>query len=188
MERTFLSSLLFAASASADSLAAGLSYGIRKSRIPWRANLTIAWISAAGTALSMGFGRTACFFLPQGLTGMLGGLLIALMGAFSLLRSFIGRKKVAEPCPQDALPQLSPGSTLLLGLALTLNNAGLGIGASITGLPVFLTSLCTFFASLLFLPLGNRLGCSRLSGLVGRSAEPLADLLMIALGIGEMLT
>ena len=188
MELTFLSSLLFAASASADSLAAGLSYGIRKARIPWHANLIIALISAAGTALSMGFGRTACLFLPGELTGMLGGLLIALMGAGSLLRFLLRRQREPAPPPEDALPRLSLGSTLLLGLALTLNNAGLGIGASITGLPVFLTALCTFFASLLFLPLGNRLGCSRLSGLVGQAAEPLADLMMVALGIGEMLT
>ncbi len=186
MELHFLSALLFAASASADSLVAGLSYGIRGVRIPCQANLALALVGTAGTALSMLLGRTACLFLPAGLAGVLGGLMIFLMGAFSLLRR---RTPASAPEPEaGSPPRLNRQRTLLLGLALTLNNAGLGIGASITGLPLFPTVFCTFLASLCFLALGNRVGCSRLSGLMGQAAEPLADLVMLVLGIWEMFT
>ena len=68
----------------------------------------------------------------------------------------------------------------------TLNNIGLGIGASITGLPVLSTALGSFLFSLVFLYIGNLVGRSKLSEVVGAFAEPLAALLMIGLGVYEI--
>ena len=182
MELSFFSPLLFAVSASADSLAAGLSYGVRQIRIPWHINLLLALTGAAGTALPMIFGQAARRLLSSGAAGVLGGLLMAFIGLFSL---FPRRAGGESPPPSRLLSSLRPRAALLLGLALSLNNAGLGMGASISGLPMLPTVAYTLGTSLLFLAFGNRLGCSRLSGPVGRAAEPLAGVLMIVLGLGS---
>jgi putative Mn2+ efflux pump MntP len=60
----FLSAVLFAVSSNMDNLVLGLSYGIQKKRIGWRANLLVALISLAGTALSMLLGGGLLLFLP----------------------------------------------------------------------------------------------------------------------------
>ncbi|MCJ7836054.1 manganese efflux pump [Cuneatibacter sp. NSJ-177] len=185
MELHWMSALLFAVSCNADSLVAGLSFGMKKMPIRWYSNLIVGMISLIGTVLSMVFGKSILHFLPESLASILGCIIIMLIGAVGLIHFLIDhfiRKKPEE----TVVSELSLKKTIFLGFALTLNNAGLGIGASITGLPVFSTVLCSFLVCMLFLYLGNWIGRSRLSDFVGSFAEPLADLLMIGLGVYEI--
>lgn len=180
-----MSALLFALSSNADSLVAGLSFGIKKTPIRWYSNLIVGLISLIGTVLSMVFGKSILRFLPESLSSILGCIIIMLIGAIGLIHYIFDqlfRKKPEEP----KLTELSLKKTIFLGFALTLNNAGLGIGASITGLPVFSTVLCSSLICMLFLYLGNWIGRSKLTDFVGHVAEPIADLLMIGLGIYEI--
>ena len=77
--------------------------------------------------------------------------------------------------------------TLAIGIALSINNAGMGIGASFAGIHFLLTSLITLVLSFLFLITGNRLG-SRLSSLqpLARSGDFLAGFIIVILGIFEL--
>ena len=77
--------------------------------------------------------------------------------------------------------------TAALGCALTVNNVGLGVGASIAGLGLWLTVLASSACSFLFLYAGNRLGKSWLSAVIGGYAEPISGVMMIALGLFELL-
>ena len=78
-------------------------------------------------------------------------------------------------------------TTLLLGAALAVNNIGLGVGASITGMRLVPTAACAFLCSLLFFFGGNWIGGLREGGTIGWLAEPVANLLMVGLGIFEIL-
>lgn len=180
-----MSALLFAISSNADSLVVGLSYGMKKTPIRWYSNLIVGTISLTGTVLSMIFGKGILQFLPESLSSILGCIIIIWIGTFGFVHFMIDklfRKRTEDP----SLKELSLRKTIFLGFTLTLNNAGLGIGASITGLPVFSTVLCSSLVCMLFLYLGNWIGRSRLSDFIGHFAEPLADLLMICLGIYEI--
>lgn len=64
---------------------------------------------------------------------------------------------------------------------------GLGVGASIAGLGLWLTVLASSACSFLFLYAGNRLGKSWLSAVIGGYAEPISGVMMIALGLFELL-
>lgn len=189
MQIHFLSTLLFGVSSNADNLVVGMSYGIKKMPIRWKENLIVALITFTGTVLSMIMGKSVLLFLPQKLAGILGSVIIILIGVIGLVQFFIKIRKVKEESEEEtelALQTLTRTEALILGLALTLNNIGLGIGASITGLPVLSTALCSFLFSLVFLYIGNLVGRSKLADLVGAFAEPLAALLMIGLGIYEI--
>ncbi|RGY97949.1 manganese efflux pump [Clostridium sp. AM58-1XD] len=181
----FLSSFIFALSSNMDCFVIGLSYGIRKISIGWLFNLIIGFISLTGTILSMFFGKSIRFLLPENLAEILGGLIIILIGIVGMLRYWINRYKI-EGSELDGSAELKLWEVLFLGVSLTVNNVGLGIGASITGLQVLPTACCSFFVSLLFLSLGNRIGRSQLARSIGKHAEPLANLFMVGLGIYEM--
>ncbi|MGI6069677.1 MAG: manganese efflux pump [Blautia sp.] len=184
MQLHLLSFLLFGISSNIDSLVAGLSYGIKKTPVTWQANLTVGLISLAGTVLSMLFGKSVLLLLPPFPANTLGGLIVILIGIVGLCRFFLPR--AAKQAAADSPHVLRLREAMLLGLALTVNNMGLGIGASITGLTVAPTAGCSFLFSLLFFYAGNRAGHTKLSAFAGRAAEPLANFLMIALGLYEI--
>lgn len=80
---------------------------------------------------------------------------------------------------------------LLLGIALSANNMGIGIGASMAGIPLWAASFFTFLCSMCFLGmgncLGNCLGQLKFLRLADRFADPLSGLLLILLGICQLL-
>lgn len=177
------SSFLFGLSSNTDNLVIGFSYGIRKISITGRSNLLIGLISLAGTVLSMFLGKSFLFLLPPKVAGILGSSIIMVIGAAGFIRYLRNKNKNTGTKNTPALPL---PKVLLLGFALAVNNIGLGIGASITGLEILPTAVCSFMISLLFLDLGNRIGRSKRCWVIGRFAEPLANLMMIALGIYEL--
>ena len=157
-----ISVLAFSAAASADSLVVGLSYGLRKIKVDWKSNLVVALLSLAGTVCSMILGRMLLPVLPD-----------------RFQKGKDGRERVPRA--------LTLKSTLLLGAALAVNNIGLGVGASITGMRLVPTAACAFLCSLLFFFGGNWIGGLREGGTIGWLAEPVANLLMVGLGIFEIL-
>ena len=75
---------------------------------------------------------------------------------------------------------------VILGMALAVNNVGLGIGASISGLGAIPTSIGSLCFSMVFLTVGNHAGKRWLSGFIGCYAEPIASAVMLILGLYEM--
>ena len=90
----------------------------------------------------------------------------------------------------DSSP-LTHKELVLLGLALSANNMGIGIGASMAGIPLMAASVFTFLCSVCFLHMGNvlgsRLGQLKFLRLADRFADPLSGLLLILLGICQLL-
>lgn len=206
----YFSSLLFAVSASLDAFIVGITYGIRRIHIPLLHNLLISLITLAGTLLSICLGRSLSPLLAGGMAEIAGSAILIGMGAFYLLKFLIltlreyrqapNHYAAACSCPpgqyakasDDTVPQPFPcfqtrRELLLMGLALSANNMGIGIGASIAGIPLLSACICTFFCSVCFLMLGNLLGKAKLLQLAGRYSEPLSGLLLIGLGIYELL-
>lgn len=182
-----LSTLLFALSSNMDNIAIGLSYGIKKIHLRMFHCLLIAGITALGTAAAMLAGTQIHGFISEKEGGILGGTLIIGIGLWGILRTLreqygkaAGSKKKTQPT------QISYKETAVLGAALAVNNIGLGIGASMTGLEPVFTSALSFLFSFLLLTAGNHIGRSKLSELIGKNAELTANILMIALGIYEM--
>lgn len=199
MQIHLLSALLFGVSSNTDNLVVGLSYGMKKMPIGRTENLIVALITFTGTILSMVLGKSVLLFLPPKAAGFLGSGMIILIGIAGMAKFLLRWKKTRKEGEEEhkgaediggdketVLQSLTIREALFLGLALTLNNVGLGIGASITGLPVASTALGSFFFSLVFLDLGNRIGRAKLSEVIGEFAEPLAAFLMISLGVYEV--
>lgn len=185
-----LSSILFACSANLDNFMIGVSYGMKQITIPFFYNVVIGIITALGTFLSILFGSQIAVWIPFGIAEQLGSILLILLGGYYFFSFFRSSKISSKPKEtihsasfQESATPLSFSEMLVLAFSLTLNNIGIGIGASISGVDPFSASFFTLVSGILLLYLGNRAGNGLASPRIGRYAEPLSGILLIILGL-----
>lgn len=187
-------SLLFGISASLDALLVGISFGIRNTQIKFWQNLLISTITLLGTCLSIGLGRKFILLLPASLWNGLGSLVLILLGIYYLVKfmknSFQKYQLTATELTfstSEKPTSLSISEICILGCSLSANNMGIGLGASITGLPLLPSALVTLLFSALFLFLGNHFSRCNRCRLTESSANLITGCMLIALGILQFL-
>lgn len=201
-----LSTLLFAFSANIDNFTIGMAYGIKKIKIGWISNLLIAFITATGTFISMALGLAISKILTVSVANALGSVILILIGIWIIKDFFLKNEKIQkqtvkttginkysqilndpESADNDHSGTIDIRESLVLALALTINNFGLGIGASITGLNIYVTVISTLFFSLISIELGSLAGRSYLSKFLGNLAPLVSGLIIVLLGIYELI-
>lgn len=207
----YISAVLFALSANMDNVAIGVAYGVKGVRIRFGNNLLIALLTSMGTLISMAAGGWLAGILPGWITKWLGSAILIAMGLWfvftSLHKRFLADSErsqnasSAEVCEEwaeelfhakeEKQQELTTGyvstrESFILALALMINNLGFGVGARITGLPIFATSGCTFIISVLLLSLGICLGRHFRGTFFGRYTDLLSGCIIILLGVYEL--
>ncbi len=192
-----LPSLLFGISASLDALLVGIGYGLRKIRINVLQNLCISLVSLLGTCLSVCLGSRLLLFLHASLADRIGSIILILLGAYYIFKWILHSGDLNQSTKTAHAPEiasaekisacLKPAETFFLSMTLSLNNIGIGLSASMAGLPLLPAAVTTFSFSALFLLCGNRLGQSRFLRLIGNAADPISGLLLIGLGIIQLI-
>ncbi|QUF82198.1 sporulation membrane protein YtaF [Clostridium butyricum] len=200
----FLSALLYSLSSNLDNLVIGIAYGVKKIKIGLISNLIIATVTSIGTLISMSVGKFISGFLPTSLTNMLGAVIIMLLGLYFLIQSILklipksysnslALKNVdeimdyAEKSDSDNSGTLNIKEAFVVSLGLMLNNLGTGLAASITGVNVSITVICTFILSIALLMLGKSIGHNVLGAICGKYAPLISGVLLIILGIFELI-
>lgn len=200
----FLSDLLYSLSSNLDNLVIGIAYGVKKIKIGLISNLIIATVTSIGTLISMSVGKFISGFLPTSLTNMLGAVIIMLLGLYFLIQSILklipksysnslALKNVdeimdyAEKSDSDNSGTLNIKEAFVVSLGLMLNNLGTGLAASITGVNVSITVICTFILSIALLMLGKSIGHNVLGSICGKYAPLISGVLLIILGIFELI-
>lgn len=197
-----ISILFFAISSSSDNFVIGLSYGTKKVDINFKMNLVVAGISCIGTVFAMLAGKYISNFLLPDHTNMIGSILLLLLGVIMLLNSFKKKesgeskdKKIFcynEMIDHPELLDLNHSKTIefkeavLLGGILCINNIGLGIAVSFSGLNIYVTSISSLLFSVLFVKLGCTIGSFVSSGKLSVYAEKISAVIIILLGIYEL--
>ncbi|MUT65815.1 MntP/YtaF family protein [Paenibacillus sp. NEAU-GSW1] len=235
----FASLLALAFAVSVDGFGVGVTYGLRKIRIPVFSVLIIALCSGLIIWLSMQVGSWITGYLPPFAARLIGAVLLVSIGVWALLQLRRGKKhqegsgsaaegaegasdsgfdsgsgsaaaaELAHPVlvvivemkrlglviqilrtPQaadvDKSGTISASEAITLGVALSLDAFGAGIGAAMIGLPSLLTAVVIAAASALFLMSGIRFGF-RFSSWRGMQAlSVLPGILLIVLGIMKL--
>ena len=193
-----LSILLFALSASSDNLIVGLSYGAKNVRISLISNFVISFISGLGTFLAMLCGSMLLRFISLRYSNVIGSSILILFGVYMLLNWYRKDQSPSElqlyenTLRKPEIIDLNDSKTIdikeaaVLGIILCINNAGLGIGASITGLNICITSAISMIFSLIFIPAGICLGKKLLSDELSGYSEIISIFIIIFLGIYEL--
>lgn len=197
---SFLSILLFVIAASLDILVVSLAYGLKDIKINFSSTIVIASISALGTFISMMLGKFLVDLIPVKLGAILGGLVLLALGFYSIY-SYFKEKKILtshnsennssptfilenpEVADKDKSGNIDFKESLALSLALALNNFGLGIGASISGLNIAFTTISTFIISLIFISFGFYLSKTIKSKNISKNSNLIAGIIIIILSL-----
>lgn len=187
-----ISALLFSISANIDAFVVGLSFGIKKQRISWLTNLLISLITFMGTLLSLWLGLRAAAFIPPAASQIAGSTLLILLGLYYCLKYLLEKlrkkNKDSDSLKAQSESVLTGREAAALGLTLTVNNAGMGIGASFAGIHFLLTSFLTLFFCGFFLITGNRFGSRFGSKFLARQADLWSGVIIVILGLYELIT
>lgn len=207
-----VSLLLLAFAVSLDSFSVGFTYGLRNVKIPFKSIFTIAICSAGVLMVAMTLGEFLEKVLPAYLAGKLGGLILILMGAWILYQFF--RPDHVEPAKQDEKTLINfeiqslgivinilrkPMSAdfdrsgtitgieaLMLGMALSLDAFGAGIGAAMLGFSPLSLAVAAAIMSSTFVFAGMKAGIF-LSGYSWvQKISFLPGLLLIIVGIFKL--
>jgi putative sporulation protein YtaF len=207
---------VIAISLSLDAFSVGISYGMRKIRIPLISKMIICFFSAAYALIALIIGRSLHSILPANAAGIIGIAILIIMGIWITLQALFqndGKDKKSLPDSKQnrtlfelAIKSLgvtiyviknpargdidSSGSidileSLLLGLALSIDALGVGIGSALAGLHSILIPLTVGLFQLIFLYIGTHIG-KRLTVLRAANRKALAllpGLLLIFLAV-----
>lgn len=199
-----LSIALFVISSNLDNFVIAVAYGVKKLKIDFISNIIFAAISCAGTFGAMSLGKVLSYFISKKVTSITGCLILIAVGLWSIIDALSKKKKEDPDCPMEALsynylmenPEeadkdnsgtIEYKEALLLGSALAVNNIGMGFGAGVTGLNVFVTSFFTFVVSFFAIISGYTLGQKYLSKFMGTWGGIISGLIIIFIGIYEFI-
>lgn len=186
-----LSIALFSISSNLDNLTVSIGYGMENIKIKFFSNFIISFISAFGTFISMSVGSIIVHFINSKIANNIGSFILIFIGIYFCYQFFKNKSNdnlINNPsrADKDNSKVIEPKEAFSLAFALTINNFGVGFGASVAGLNVFITSIVTFFISALFLEIGDKLGSGFFSKIFGKYSDLISGLLIVFIGIYEV--
>ncbi|MGG0236990.1 sporulation membrane protein YtaF [Bacillus rhizoplanae] len=207
----YFSLILLAFTLSLDSCSVGLTYGLRNVRIPLKSIIVIGICSAVVMILSMGIGHMIAQVFSPVLATRIGGLVLVAIGTWVLYQFFQSDKKEEAPQEEkvwnleiaslglviqilrkptvadfDKSGTISGMEALLLGMALSLDSFGAGIGASLLGYSPFTMAGLVAVMSSLFLFIGMKAGTILSNMRWLQKLTFLPGILLIIIGIWKM--
>ena len=177
---------LFAAACNLDTVLLSAGFAARGVVLRRGYGLVIAALTTLITWLSLALGAGAAALLGGRTAQVLGGLVLAGMGAWFLL-DWLRRPGPPPEGAEEAEEAEAAGlrGCVALAAALAVNNAGAGAAAGVSGISPGLAAAANLLATLGALPLGRTLGSRRAGRLLGKYALPLTGGLLILLGLWE---
>lgn len=170
---------------SLDSFGVGLTYGIRKIRIPFKSIAIITFCSAMMIIISMQLGSVLMSLMSPETVKRIGPIILIAVGGWTLLQVLCKQDKDEVPLKRektvlkleirslglvvhilkkptaadvDGSGVISPLEATFLGVALSLDAFGAGIGAAMVGFSPWITAFLIALMSGLFLAIGLRFG------------------------------
>lgn len=176
--------ILLALAVSLDSFSVGFTYGLRKMRIPFKSIAIIACCSALTLTISMLIGHLLQQVLSPEFTEKMGGIILIILGVWVIYQFFRSEKEkdllphekviinleikslglvihiLKKPMSADfdKSGTITGVEAIMLGLALSLDSFGAGIGAVMLGYSPGYLALAVAFLSSLLVFLGIKLG------------------------------
>ena len=194
-----LSVFLFSLSANIDSFTVGLTYGMKDIKVDYKSNILIAIITSMGTFVAMGIGLFTKQFIPVSMLSVIGCLILIALGLSMIFNALKNKKQVCEEElkyteiliePQkadiDKSGYIDMKEAMILGFALSLNNFGLGVGASATGINIYLTTVFTFILSIVCIVFGVEFGKRYVSQTLREYADLISGVIILFLGLYEL--
>ncbi|AIQ51879.1 membrane protein [Paenibacillus sp. FSL R7-0331] len=222
--------LLLAFALSLDGFGVGITYGLRKMKIPLLSILIISLCSGIVICVSMQVGVLLAKVVSPDAASIIGAVILVLMGCWSLVQMLTQKEKGPQETERKAADEIMPAAAqagpqksavfslelrhlgvviqilrtpssadiddsgsissmeaMILGIALSLDAFGAGLGAALLGFSPVWTSLMIALFSGTFLLLGMKTGLKLSGSFWMKHAAALPALLLIAMGIMKLL-
>ncbi|WP_099159802.1 sporulation membrane protein YtaF [Virgibacillus ndiopensis] len=204
--------ILLVIGVSLDSFGVGITYGMRRIRVPFFALSVIMFCSGITVLTSMTIGNLLSSFITASIAKSVGGTVLIFIGIFCLynvFRSKMGDEishqleqsqesekwdqfktimKKPERADWDHSGTISIKEALLLGFALALDAFGAGIGAAMLGYSPLVTAIFIALMSGTLVFCGIKLGIYLSERKWMRKLVWLPPFLLITLGIFNMIS
>lgn len=207
-----ISLYLLAFAVSLDSFSVGLTYGLRKIRIPLKSIIMIASCSAIVLLAAMAVGNIVDVFMSPQIAEKIGGTIFLLLGGWILFQFFRPQKEKESLSHEKTIINLEIKSlgivinilrkptsadfdksgsitgieAFMLGLALSLDAFGAGIGASLLNFPPAPLAIIVALMSSLFVMLGMKLGAVLAKNSLIQKFSLIPGIVLIFLGIWKL--
>jgi putative Mn2+ efflux pump MntP len=187
----WLAALLIAGVSNLDNLAVGVALGMRGTRVILRSNLIIAAVTMAATAIAMTAGDALSGLFPSSVADASGSLIIMGIGVATVVAALKAFRSAPSPRSPRRVYRYQPHSdaevvtcrgAFALGVVLSLNNLGAGVGAGVAGIPPLATTLLAGGFSLLCVGGGSSFGAVVRHLVLGRRAPLVAGIVLVAVG------
>jgi putative sporulation protein YtaF len=174
--------VVLAISLSLDALGVGIVYGVKQVRIPLSSKLIICFFSILYAGIALLIGKSLSRILSPILAKLVGISILGLMGIWIIIQALLkesARNSTDETLWQIAIKSLGitiqvirnplefdidqsgaidTPESLLLGLALSVDAIGVGIGSALTGFYSPVIPFAIGFFQMVFLYIGSYLG------------------------------
>ncbi len=180
----YMSLFLLAFAVSLDSFSVGLTYGLRKMHMPLKSLSIIALCSAVSLLLAMFLGTIIMNFMSIQFAETIGGVILICLGLWVLYQFFRSNEKDSELVGENLILNFEIKSlgvvinilkkpteadfdrsgsitgleAFFLGIALSLDAFGAGIGAALLGFSPWGMAICVAIMCSLFVVSGIKLG------------------------------
>ena len=179
----FLSVLLLCVSLNLDALCVGLTYGVRKIRIPCLSKIILFVLSAFFSMVAIFCGRWLLLYFPPLIAKLIGALILLLLGLFTVIKALLFSPDGSEEtnykvidfsikqvsitikimknpvaCDMNLSCSIEPKEALYLGVALSIDALAAGIAASMNGINHIVIPFIIAIFQFLFLSAGRFLG------------------------------
>nr|WP_146547928.1 manganese efflux pump [Rummeliibacillus suwonensis] len=181
--------ILIGIAANLDNLGIGLAYGVKKTKIPFSSNLTIAVVSMIVTYVSVVIGSILIEYITLEKANFVGSLLLCVIGAYTIvLHIFSCTKSIKnlEGIDKDRNNVISIREAVVLGLVLSMNCLGGGIAIGANGISAIWTVLSIGIFSIVTFSIGGRFGLLLSETFIGRYSAVISGIILIFIGILEM--
>ena len=176
--------------ATADSFIIAFNYGIKKVIISNSSNFFISILCLCGTLISMLIGKTLGGLVSVHVADIIGSTVLVGLAVYMLYKSLHSDGKEEHQYTQDPSivdkddsKVIELRESLLIGIFLSINNMGMGIGAGIAGMPVSITPVICAAASFIFIKTGCVFGRHITSKKLSKVLEVISAVLVLLLGI-----
>jgi putative sporulation protein YtaF len=184
-----------------DNAGVGIAYGIKKIRVPFMGNLIIAVMGFLFAIVGGFFGNWVSSWLSPFICNVIGMIVLVIIGVWVLCQPLFEKKVNHRSSNRNLLLQIlqnpeeadldrskSVGfiESIILGVALSINNLAGGFDTGITHLNIWITSLISGVFSYVCVGLCVYLG-SRVSGeKLGKQASFISGIILILVGLHQV--
>lgn len=204
---TLLNVLLVALTVSLDGFGVGISYGMRRIRLPFASLGILTAVSTFVVFVSMLCGKLLVTLLSPRIANLVGCAILLCLGGKMLIQSWLDEPPkgssrepennlllnfsqiLREPSSADVdqSGHIDLQESLVLGLALSMDALGVGFGAAAAGLPAGITSLAVGIIQMLLVRTGVLIGeKSTIWAKKGRKTALLPGLILVGIAIARL--